>query len=84
MRIAGICIYSHALPVKDGPYRYSGNDLYSLDSTLSVPRVPATVTSNSSVLMLLLVCMLTSLSWRGKSSGPTWATVRVTAPVRPV
>jgi len=34
MRIAEIFVYSHALPVKDGPYRYSGNDLYSLDTTL--------------------------------------------------
>lgn len=34
MRIAEISVYSHALPVKDGPYRYSGNDLYSLDTTL--------------------------------------------------
>ena len=34
MRIAEISIYSHVLPVKDGPYRYSGNDLFALDTTL--------------------------------------------------
>jgi len=34
MRIAEISVYSHTLPVKDGPYRYSGNDLFALDTTL--------------------------------------------------